>query len=145
MDTSKTLQVQILRPDGELYWQRACSVIFPAYDGERAVLYDHAPFICHLGSGTIRIQSADDNWDYFYIDGGLLQVKQNFVYIITQTIVPPEKLNRQQIEANIAEINARSTSSDYSPEQKQQELQQNKLKLKVLDQAQSSPPAPARS
>ena len=49
------LSVQIITPERSWDPVPADAVILPAFDGEVGILRGHAPFVCLLGEGELRI------------------------------------------------------------------------------------------
>ena len=136
MINTKTIQIQILRPQGIFCQKRVTSINFPDSDGQRAVLYDHAPFICLIGDGIITLKKHSDKEQHFYIEGGLLEVKKNFVIILTQKIHEAKEFEQKELEDQLTKLRQHPYNDQLELQQKNQNIHrlQSKLKLITLSQ-----------
>jgi F-type H+-transporting ATPase subunit epsilon len=78
-----TLQVSVISPEQVLYEGQASVVTVPAFDGEMGILPLHAPLMTLLGTGTLRVESAQ-GLRRFNISGGFLQVVDDTVRVVTE-------------------------------------------------------------
>ncbi len=83
---TKTLQCEILSPEGSVYRGEATMVVATAVDGELGVLYNHAPLVTALGSGSLRTTSEDGTVKEWTAEGGFLEVHKNHVTILSDKI-----------------------------------------------------------
>ena len=58
------------------------SVVAPAYDGEVGILTGHAAMMTVLGTGELRLGTA--NAHRFHVEGGFLQVADDHVRVVTE-------------------------------------------------------------
>ncbi len=86
MTLDKSFQLQILMPSGIYYQDQIMELVFPAKDGLRAILYNHAPFLSAIGKGVLRINKPDGTSKQFEIQQGMLHIKQNLCTILTEHI-----------------------------------------------------------
>lgn len=63
------------------------SVTIPMYDGEMGILKGHSPLVGRLGYGILKIGSGSSDGGYF-IEGGLVQVLNDVVSVLTDRLVP---------------------------------------------------------
>ena len=71
---SKTLHCSIITPEQQVFDANATSVVLPAHDGLVGILHDHAPLLCEMGTGVLRIETEREGQKEFYVDGGFAQV-----------------------------------------------------------------------
>jgi F-type H+-transporting ATPase subunit epsilon len=135
MDKSETFSVEIIRPTGVMYRGDALVVSFPAQDGARAVLAHHAPFLCALGIGILRIGKSDHTYDYFFVEGGTIEMTQNQLCLLAEKAVPASQIARADSEKLLRAAQDRPLSPDYPRTQKQKDIQALKLMLKTADKA----------
>jgi F-type H+-transporting ATPase subunit epsilon len=76
------LTLKILTPSAIAYEGEVDSVVVPATDGLLGILKDHAPILASLTTGSVsfKINSKESTID---IENGFLEVKDNFVNILT--------------------------------------------------------------
>lgn len=131
MEYSKTFSVEIIRPTGVMYKKQAYVVSFPAEDGSRAVLAHHAPFLCALGMGIMSVCKEDRTTDYFFVDGGTIEVRQNELCLLANKVLAASQISRAESEKQLRAIQERPLSADYPRTIRQKELQAHKLMLKI--------------
>lgn len=102
--STSTLTVSVVTPEGAAYEGQASHVVAPAYDGEVAFYPLHAPYVGVLGFGELRVTRADDGvTEYFYLAGGVVQVADDVVTILAERVTPTADLAQAEAEALLAE------------------------------------------
>lgn len=89
-----TIRVEIVSLESEIYSGNALRVTAPALLGSVGILPRHAPMISPLGSGEVRILTADNHEELIYVSGGLLEVQPFVVTILADTAVRAKHLDR---------------------------------------------------
>ena len=74
MTDERTLQVEIVTPDGRCYAGEVAMVVLPGVDGELGVLPRHQPLVTLLAIGETRVRTVTDDWDYIATGIGYAQV-----------------------------------------------------------------------
>ena len=93
----------------------ASSVTVPLIDGEMGILKDHSPLVGRLGYGVLRIKNAAGATQFFFVEGGFVQVDNNVVSVLTDRVVPRESITRSSAdEAMRAAIDLPRGSGDQS-------------------------------
>ena len=113
MADSKTFHCSIITPERVVLDCEATFVAFPAHDGERGVLRNHAPFVCKLGIGRLHIESSHagtqpsagraDERQVLFVDEGFVQIVENQLTILTQAAQTPEEIDRGAAEQAMVE------------------------------------------
>ena len=80
----------VVTPEQEIFDQAATQVILPAFDGQLGILTHRAPMLAKLGKGSLRIDPASGRTLYFQIEGGVAQMKDNKLTIVTNKAVASE-------------------------------------------------------
>jgi len=83
--TGKTLHIDIVSAEEELFSGEARMVTAPASMGEIGILPGHTPLLTRLNAGEIRLLDADGRYEYFYVEGGLLEVQPFLVTVLADT------------------------------------------------------------
>ncbi len=99
------LNCNVLTPERQIYEGQVDFAVVQAHDGEMGFLYNHAPLISELGTGEIRLRSGDST-EYFYVDGGFVEIKNNSLIILAQEAVNKQDLKPELLESKIKEITA---------------------------------------
>ena len=87
------LQCIVVTPERTLYDQPAEFVAVTLFDGEIGIAPGHTPMVGRLGCGELRIRRDGDRTDYFYIEGGFVEVLDDVVSILTQRAIPVEEID----------------------------------------------------
>ena len=106
MTDARMLEVSVVTPEGSAYEGEALSVVAPAFDGEIAFYPMHAPFVGVLGHGEMRITRIEDDEEkveYFYLAGGVVQVVDDHVSVLAETVLPMSELDAAKAGARLQE------------------------------------------
>ena len=110
----------------------------PAYFGEAGVLENHKPYISLLNSGEISYTDIKGRKFYLFIREGLLEVLNNEVSILSDSVEKGELLSKQEIEEKLRELDERIKSAlkgEISPEELEEALEEQKefkVKQKII-------------
>jgi len=102
----------VVTPEHQALDQQATQVIFPAYDGKIGILTNRAPLLAKLGIGELRVSLPGGASKSFFIDGGIAQMKDNKLTILTTEAIPAEDLSAETARAALAEATARKITAD---------------------------------
>ncbi|MFW6020387.1 MAG: ATP synthase F1 subunit epsilon [Bacteroidales bacterium] len=78
------MEIEITTPDKTVFKGQASLVQLPGVDGLFEILENHAPMIALLGSGKMKLKDDTNKLQYFDINGGVLEVKDNFVKVLAE-------------------------------------------------------------
>ncbi|MBP8986442.1 MAG: ATP synthase F1 subunit epsilon [Spirochaetes bacterium] len=123
------LNCNVLTPERQIYEGQIDFAVVQAYDGEMGFLYNHAPLISELGTGEIRLRTGD-NTEYFYVDGGFVEIKNNSLIILAQEAAIKQELKADVLEAKIKEISALPRPEGYA-ERLTIDIELKKLKARL--------------
>lgn len=127
------LDLEIVSPVRQVFKGKIQTIIAPGSLGSFQVLYNHAPLVSTLNVGKLR--HIDENGtEYVYaIGGGVLEVNNNNVSVLAETIETPEELNIERIKAAIARyediINRQEEGVDYEQIREALKLEYNRLSI----------------
>ncbi|MCF8308404.1 MAG: ATP synthase F1 subunit epsilon [Bacteroidales bacterium] len=77
------MNLEILTPEQTIYKGDASLVQLPGIDGLFEILNNHAPLISVLSKGKVKIK-VDDDFKYFDINGGVVEVKNNKTLVLAE-------------------------------------------------------------
>lgn len=89
----KTIQVDIVSAEAELFSGKAAMAIVSGAMGELGIVYGHSPLLTKLKPGHVRIIKENDEQLLIYVSGGLLEVQPYTVTILAQVAVRGEELD----------------------------------------------------
>ncbi len=82
-----TLTCNIVSAQEELYSGVAKMVVASGEMGELGIMPRHTPLITRLKPGQVRVVQEDDEEEFLYISGGLMEVQPHVVTILADTAI----------------------------------------------------------
>ena len=79
------IQLTIVTPEGEYYYDDAQRVVVRTTGGDVAILPHHIDYSALLGMGDARVTDAQGNVRHARVDGGILHVASDKVQLITRS------------------------------------------------------------
>jgi F-type H+-transporting ATPase subunit epsilon len=92
------LTVRIVTPEATAFEGKADMVVVPSHDGETAFLPKHAAFVGLLGAGECRFHVPDGGTHHFFLAGGVVQVVDDVVTVLAETVIPAAALDPAKAE-----------------------------------------------
>ncbi len=91
-----TMRVEIVSAEKEIFAGRAKVVIASGEDGDLGVFPGHTQLLSGLKPGEVRLISKTGEEDYYYVDGGFIEVLPDIVTILADTVVRAEDIDEQR-------------------------------------------------
>jgi F-type H+-transporting ATPase subunit epsilon len=89
---AKTINVDIVSAEGEIYSGPAEMVFVPAKEGELGIAPRHAPLLTLIKAGEVRVKTAEGEQSIF-VSGGALEIQPNQVTIMADTAIRAKDLD----------------------------------------------------
>ena len=89
---AKTIHVDIVSAEQEIFSGEAEVVIAPGEGGELGILPEHIPLLTRVKPGTIRIQKGGEE-EIIYVSGGMMEVQPDRVTVLADTSVRAHDLD----------------------------------------------------
>ncbi len=109
----QTFPCSLITPEGILFEGQVTRVILTAHDGQLAILPNHAPLICRLGAGRLRLDTREGIRTWF-VDHGVAHLGSGQLLVLTEVALRPEELNRQHALEMLEEARRMPTDTDES-------------------------------
>jgi len=77
--------LEIIAPDKNLYSGEVDLIQVPGSKGSFEILRNHAPIISTLDKGQIRIVDQKGATQFFEVDGGVIEAKNNKIIVLAET------------------------------------------------------------
>lgn len=103
------LDLEIISPEKKVYNGKVKSVTVPGSRGNFQILFNHAPLISSLEIGIIRVDTEADSSHFFTTSGGSVEVLENHILILSDTVEPVEKIDLERAEKAKERAEARLT------------------------------------
>jgi len=131
---AQSLQCTLVTPEREVVDAEVTYASIPAWDGLQGVAPMRAPMLVKLGDGPLRLDFADGGSRWFFVGSGFAQVKDNRLSLLTSEAVPAGDIVRQDMQAALAEAQARVATTDEEVAKKTREVNRAKVMLTLHDQ-----------
>lgn len=89
---AKTIHVDIVSAEGEIFSGPAEMVFVPAKAGELGIAPRHAPLLALVKAGEVRVKTGDSEQSIF-VGGGVVEVQPRKVTILADTAVRAKDLD----------------------------------------------------
>lgn len=99
-----TMHVNIVSAEEEIFSDTATFVLARSTEGELGVLPRHVPLLAQLQPGEVMVRDQNDQDQYYYVSGGLMEVQPHVVTVLADTAVRAKDLD----EAAAKEAKARA-------------------------------------
>ncbi len=126
------ITLEIVTPEEEIFSGEIYSLRVPAHEGNLGILPGHAPMLCSLKPGTIRIRESEEDQEPLLLSttGGFLEVGPERTVILADAAEKPDTLDIER--ARKAYI--RAFKRLYSPEKTEEEVNRKRAE-KALERA----------
>ncbi|MBA1432889.1 MAG: F0F1 ATP synthase subunit epsilon [Epsilonproteobacteria bacterium] len=98
-----TFKLEILTPNGEIYNDKAVSVVLPGKEGEFGVLAGHASLTTLLEAGVVDVEKEDKSVESIVIDWGVAQVSEEKVVVLIEGATAIRGANEAEIAQALEE------------------------------------------
>ena len=122
---AKTIQVDIVSAEEQIFSGEAYMVYAPAVMGEVGIAPRHTPLISPLKPGEVRLDMGDGKEEFFFISGGILEVQPHLVTVLSDTAIRADDLDEA------AALEAQKRAEDALADQKS-DLDVAKAKAELL-------------
>jgi F-type H+-transporting ATPase subunit epsilon len=78
------MQLEIIKPDSNVFKGEATSVVLPGLDGSLGILNNHAPLITTLKAGTIKVKTNEGKELSFEVRGGTVEMLNNVLTVLAE-------------------------------------------------------------
>jgi len=80
-----TMTVDIVSAEAEIWSGTAKMLFAPAVMGEVGVMPRHAPLLTKIKPGEVRVINEEDEEEFFYVSGGMLEILPSGVTVLADT------------------------------------------------------------
>lgn len=135
------LQLSILTPETRLMRDHPVKeVLVPSVKGFLGILPGHAPMVSLLSAGILKYLPSDsDQWEELAVGWGYLEVCQNRVKILAESLEVKQNLDRTRIQKELKSLFKKLEQDDLEPsKRKELEKQRQWLESRLALSASSS-------
>jgi F-type H+-transporting ATPase subunit epsilon len=95
--------VEVLTPEGEVFKDEVEMISTRTTVGSIGILANHAPLMAILDPTELRLYKSDNDVVSFAQGEGYLQVVENTALVLVEEAIPPDELDRSDIESRLKE------------------------------------------
>jgi F-type H+-transporting ATPase subunit epsilon len=121
----------LVTPESQALSEKITQAILPAHDGLLGILTDRAPLLVKLGLGPLRIDLPSGEKRYFYIEGGIAQMRDNKLTILTTQATPASEIDAEAARTEYSEAAARRPTDEESSRERQNQLERSRAKQQL--------------
>ena len=131
---AKTIHVDIVSAEGEIFSGEAEIVFVPATEGELGITPRHAPLLTLIKAGEVRVKTAEGEVSIF-VGGGALEVQPHKVTVLADTALRAQDIDEAAALAAKQRAEEALASKEGKIDQAQAlaELAQAAAQLKLLE------------
>ncbi len=128
-----SFQCTVVTPEQQVLDEQVTQAVVPAHDGQVGILTGRAPLLIKLGVGELRLDVAGGQSRAFLIDGGVAQMKDNRLTILTDDAIPAAEIDAEEARAAVAEATAHRITDSESFQQRQHRLRRARAMQQMAD------------
>jgi F-type H+-transporting ATPase subunit epsilon len=130
-----TMHLDIVSAEQEIFSGRVNRVVAPAEMGEVGILPRHSPFITHLQAGEVKVVIENQQEQYFYVSGGILEVQPHVVTVLSDTALRAKDIDEERVMEmkRRAEEVLSTRQSEFEEAKALAELAQAVAQLRMLE------------
>ena len=112
----------IVTPEQQALDASVEQAILPAHDGLMGILTDRSPLLVKLGVGPLRVDMAGGQQRFFLVDGGVAQMKDNELTVLTTLATTATQIKADTARAEYAEAQARKVTDPKGLADRQRQM-----------------------
>ena len=93
----KTIHIDIVSAEGEIFSGEATMVIAPASTGEIGITPRHAPLLTNLKAGDVRVQTEGQDEQLFYVSGGAMEIQPHVITVLADSASRAEDIDEEAV------------------------------------------------
>ncbi len=109
--------VEVLTPEGQAFDEEVEMVSTRTGTGSIGVLANHAPLMAILDPTELRLFRSDSDVVRFAQGEGYLQVVDNSALVLVEEAIPPEDLDRSDVETRLREARQGAEQAEEGSEE----------------------------
>jgi F-type H+-transporting ATPase subunit epsilon len=107
-----TLEAQVLTPEGEVFSGELIQLSTRTSVGEVGILARHAPMLARLVPAELRLHISETETERYAQGEGWLEVYANRARVLIAEAIPPDELDRSDLEQRLKEAEQRLDESE---------------------------------
>ena len=122
------LKCIVVTPEQQMFDEAITQAIVPAHDGLLGILIDRAPALIKLGMGPLRLDTASGKTLFYLIEGGVAQMKNNKLTILTNAAIVSTEIKADVAKAEFEAAIARHATDEKSALEREEQIARARAK-----------------
>ena len=123
-----SFQCTLVTPEQQVLDEQIQQAIVPGHDGLMGILTGRSPLLVKLGTGTLRIDLPGGEKRFFFVDGGVAQMKDNKLTILSTEAAAAGEIDAESARAEYAEAEARHATDAKAAKDRQHQMARARAK-----------------
>ena len=124
-------QCVLVTPEQQVLDETISQAIVPAHDGQVGILTGRAPLLVKLGTGALRVDLPGGQRRFYFVDGGVAQMKDNRLTILSTDAAAADEIDVEAARAEYAEAQARQATDARTAKDRQHQMDRARAKQAV--------------
>lgn len=107
------IHLEIVTPGRIVFNEDVKSFTAPGIEGSFQILPSHAPFISTIIPGSVKFVTKEDVTKYFVTSGGTVEVHDNQITMLAESLIPAEEINIAEAETQLREASELLESKEH--------------------------------
>lgn len=103
MIAATELRLILTTPEKTLRDEMVRSLQVPMFDGQYGIRPGHAAIVGRLGSGRMKVETAEGKTEEYFVDGGFVQVKGQNVSVLTGRALTLDQIDAEAAKKELDE------------------------------------------
>ena len=121
----------VVTPEQQVLDESLTQAIVPTWDGLIGILTNRAPLLVKLGLGPLRVDLPGGQRRTFLIDGGVAQMKDNSLTILTENAIAVEDLDPEEARAELSQAEALTAGDPKSRDDRSHRIARARMKQEL--------------
>lgn len=106
--------IELVSPEARVLTGSAFAVSIPAAEGEMTVMLGHAPLVCALNAGLVRLYagSLSEEPQIYFVSGGFCDVSETGCTVLAEEAVLQSQLDGAALDAKMADLRERVAGTE---------------------------------
>jgi F-type H+-transporting ATPase subunit epsilon len=123
-----SFQCVLVTPEQQVLDEQVAQAILPAHDGLVGILTGRSPLLVKLAAGTLRVDLPGGGRRFYYVDGGVAQMKDNRLTILSKEAAPADQIDAEAARAELLEAQARQTTDARTAKEREDQMARARAK-----------------
>jgi F-type H+-transporting ATPase subunit epsilon len=128
-----TFHVTVVTPEEQVLEGDYQYVSIPAHDGQIGIAPKRAPLLVKLGDGPLRLDDANGETAWYFVEGGFAQMSADKLTLLTDKATPADEIDTEAARKALEEAKARAATDDEAIDRRLRDQDRARGKIHTAD------------